>query len=209
MKYQVRIIAGSLRGRKLTLVYHPHLRPLADRAREALFSILGDAVPDRPFVDVFAGSGAVGIEALSRGARQALFVERDLPAVKAIQEHLARFEIAGKAQVLRADAYRWAGSWQPPAEPVNVFVGPPYREFADNVDAVSTLISTLQARLAPGSVLVVQSDELFDPELLPEPGQWDVRCYGRTQLAVWVSPQAKTASPAAEEKEPFMESPSP
>ncbi len=186
MHYQIRIIGGTLRGRKLTLVYQPHVRPLSDRAREALFSILGDAVPDRPFYDLFAGSGAVGMEALSRGATRATFVERDPQAVRAIQSHLQRFGLTDRATVLRADAYRWAERWLPPPEPVNVFVGPPYREFEENFPAIFHLLGSLQKRLAPGSVLVIQSDERFPAEELPDPDQWDVRQYGRTQLAVWV-----------------------
>ena len=77
MKTQIRIVAGSLRGRKLTCTVNAHLRPTPQRVREALFSILGNAVPGRPFVDVFAGTGVVGLEALSRGARSVTFVERD------------------------------------------------------------------------------------------------------------------------------------
>src|ERR671925_106284 len=77
LRYQLRIISGALKGRKLTVPSDPGLRPMADRARESLFSILGDAVPDRPFFDLFAGTGVVGLEALSRGASSSTFVERD------------------------------------------------------------------------------------------------------------------------------------
>jgi 16S rRNA (guanine(966)-N(2))-methyltransferase RsmD len=195
MRYQVRIIAGSLRGRKLTLVYNPHLRPLADRAREALFSILGDAVPDRPFFDIFAGSGAVGIEALSRGASKAVFVERDSEAMRAILSHLQKFGLAKQAQVLRADAYRWADKWLAPKEPVNVFLGPPYQEIEKHFDAISWLVTCLQDKLAAGSVLILQSDDRFHAELLPDAENWDVRHYGRTQLAVW--PKAVGSQPSA------------
>lgn len=186
MHYQIRIIGGTLRGRKLTLVYQPHIRPLSDRAREALFSILGDAVPDRPFFDLFAGSGAVGMEALSRGGSRAVFVERDPQAVRAIESHLQRFGLTDRATVIRADAYRWAERWLPPPEPINVFIGPPYREFEENFPAIFHMLEILQQRLAPGSVLVIQSDERFPAEELPDAGAWDVRQYGRTQLAVWV-----------------------
>ena len=76
-KAQIRIVSGRLRGRRLPVVVHPGLRPTPQMVREALFSILGNAVPDRPFFDVFAGSGVVGLEAVSRGAKSATFVERD------------------------------------------------------------------------------------------------------------------------------------
>jgi 16S rRNA (guanine(966)-N(2))-methyltransferase RsmD len=192
MKYQLRIIAGSLRGRRVTVDSDPGLRPMADRAREALFSILFDTVEDRVFYDVFAGSGAVGIEALSRGARSAVFVEKDPQAVTALIKHLEQFGVADKARVLRADAYRWADKWAVPTEPVIVFMGPPYQEFEKHGDAIQWLITTLQQQCPAESVLIVQSDKHFDSELLPSSGTeggWDVRRYGRTQLAIWVKPR--------------------
>ena len=185
MRYQIRIIAGSLRGRKLTLVAEPTLRPMADRARAALFSILGDAIPDRAFFDVFAGSGAVGMEALSRGAKHATFVEREPRAVTDILKHLETFGIAKQAKVIRADAYRWADKFLSPKEPVNLFLGPPYQEFAKHFDAIAWIVQTLQQRAPVGSVLAVQSDSRFPTEELPLAEEWDVRNYGRTQLAIW------------------------
>lgn len=188
MKYQLRIIAGSLKGRRVTVTHDPGLRPLADRAREALFSILFDAVQDRVFYDVFAGSGAVGLEALSRGASSVVFVEREPQAVTALLKHLETFGVADRARVLRADAYRWADKWAVPSEPVNVFLGPPFQEFEKHGDAIQWLITTLQRQCPAGSVLMAQSDKHFDPEMLPDAGAWDVRRYGRTQLAIWTKP---------------------
>ena len=89
MRTQIRIVAGSLRGRKVVCDVNPALRPTPQRAREALFSILGDAVPGRPFFDVFAGTGVVGMEALSRGASSAAFVERDFRLIDELERHLA------------------------------------------------------------------------------------------------------------------------
>src|SRR6516162_1329582 len=114
MRIQVRIVAGSLRGRKLTYAASPDLRPTPQMVREALFSILGNAVPERLFLDIFAGTGVVGVEALSRGAARVLFIERDFRLAGEIERHLKAFAIASQAQVLRADAYRWAERWQAP-----------------------------------------------------------------------------------------------
>jgi 16S rRNA (guanine(966)-N(2))-methyltransferase RsmD len=188
MRYQLRIIAGSLRGRKMTVILNPALRPLADRAREALFNILGDAVLGRPFFDVFAGSGSVGMEALSRGAGSVTFVERDPRTVSGIREHVQKFAVAEKARILQSDAYRWADKGALPDEPVNVFLGPPYNEFVNHFDALEWLIQTLQERAAPESVLVVQSDRSFPVNRLPFAAEWDIRDYGRTQLAFWTKP---------------------
>src|SRR5438094_5986011 len=115
MRTQLRIVAGSLRGRKLTCDVNPQVRPAPQMVREALFSILGNAVPDRPFFDLFAGTGAVGLEALSRGASTATFLERDIRAAGEIVRHLHTFDVASRAAVHRLDVYRWAERWEAPA----------------------------------------------------------------------------------------------
>ena len=125
MKTEIRIVAGSLRGRKVACTVNPSLRPTPVKVREALFSILGDAVPGRPFYDVFAGTGVNGIEALSRGASSAVFVERDFRLAEDIDRHLKAFKLLDVSRILRADVYRWAERWVPPAEPVTAFFSPP------------------------------------------------------------------------------------
>src|SRR6516164_56443 len=107
MRAQLRIVAGSLRGRRLTFEIHPGLRPTPDMVREALFSILGNAVPDRPFVDIFAGTGVIGLEAISRGAMETTFVERDVRLSEAIRQHAKAFGVVDRASFARADVYRW------------------------------------------------------------------------------------------------------
>src|SRR5215831_19885193 len=97
MKTELRIVAGNLRGRKLRCDVHPNMRPTPQAVREALFSILGDAIPDRPFYDVFAGSGAIGMEAVSRGGSEAVFVERDVGLASGIDRHLRAFGITAQA----------------------------------------------------------------------------------------------------------------
>src|SRR6185369_9862236 len=119
-KTQVRIVAGSLRGRKITVVVHEGMRPTPQMVREALFSILGNAVPDRPFIDVFAGSGVVGLEAVSRGASSATLIERDHKLADAIERSAQAFGVAPSVRIFRQDVYRWIERWLPPSEPVNV-----------------------------------------------------------------------------------------
>src|SRR5438132_10195582 len=111
MKTQLRIVAGSLKGRRLSYTPDRHLRPTPDLVRGALFSILGNAVPGRPFFDLFAGTGAVGMEALSRGAIPVVFVERDVRIAGAILHHLQSFGVADQANIHRADVYRWIERW--------------------------------------------------------------------------------------------------
>jgi 16S rRNA (guanine966-N2)-methyltransferase len=200
MRTQLRIVAGSLRGRKLTCTVNEHLRPAPQMVREALFSILGDAVPGRPFFDLFAGTGAVGLEALSRGARPVVFVERDFRVAAEIERHLHQFQVADQGSVVRADVYRWAERWPAPAEPVNVFLGPPYPDFERRADALVLLVAGLQQQVARGSVVVVQAEQTPALERLPGAG-WDVRRYGRNQLWIWVNEGANDV-PAPESEQP-------
>jgi 16S rRNA (guanine(966)-N(2))-methyltransferase RsmD len=167
--------------------------------REALFSILGNAVPDRPFFDIFAGTGINGLEALSRGASAAVFVERDFRLANEIEQHLRAFKMAPKARVIRTDAYRWAETWQAPAEPVNLFLSPPFADFQRRLDALLLLVSDLQRKCAPASVLVLQSEKHSALDKLPHQGQWDRRRYGRNELLIWVKDTVATAAGAAGE----------
>jgi len=185
-KTQVRIVAGELRGRRLTVTVTPELRPTPQMVREAFFSILGDAIPDRPFFDVFAGTGVIGLEAIGRGAKNATFLERDFQLAGQIDRYLKEFEVADRGVVLRSDVYRWIERWQPAGEPVNVFVSPPFADLKNRLDAFIGLIATFQTKLPPGSVLTVQAETGFAEERLPG-ASWDRRQYGRNLLFLWVA----------------------
>ena len=149
MRTQIRIVAGSLRGRKLTCTVNANLRPTPQRVREALFSILGNAVPERPFVDVFAGTGVVGLEAISRGASSVTFVERDFRLIGDLERHINEFGIGEQARIARTDVYRWIERWQAPDEPVSLFLSPPFRDFEHRLDELLNVIAQLQqTRLA-------------------------------------------------------------
>jgi 16S rRNA (guanine(966)-N(2))-methyltransferase RsmD len=185
-KARLRIVGGSLRGRKLTCLVEPGLRPTPDMVREALFNILGDAVPGRPFFDLFAGTGAVGLEALSRDASRVGFIERDPRLAGDIQRHVQDFGVADRAQVHRTDVYRWSERWRPPAEPVNLFLGPPFPDFESRLEDLLQTLGLLQQKAAAGSLLVSQSEKSFDPGLLPNASSWEERLYGRNRLSIWL-----------------------
>src|SRR5262245_58628660 len=186
MRVQLRIVAGALRGRKLLCDVHAGVRPTPQMVREAWFSILGNAVPGRLFIDVFAGTGAIGLEALSRGAGEVLFIERDQRLAGEIERHLRDFGVAGQAHVVRTDVYRWAERWPAPAEPVNVFISPPFADYQHRLDGLQLLIADLEKKVAPSSVLVLQGEksEGFDALLAAHPGE--LRRYSRNLLAIWV-----------------------
>jgi 16S rRNA (guanine(966)-N(2))-methyltransferase RsmD len=196
MRAQLRIVAGSLRGRKLTCNVDPGLRPTPDMVREALFSILGSGVPGGTFFDLFAGTGAVGLEALSRGAASTTFIERDPRVASEINRHLHQFGVADQASVHRADVYRWVERWEPPAEPVSVFLGPPFPDFERRPLDLMRVLARLQEVVAPGSVLVVQSEKSFVPDTFPRPDAWEHRLYGRNRLSIWVK-EAPRSEPEA------------
>jgi 16S rRNA (guanine966-N2)-methyltransferase len=186
-KTQIRIVAGSLRGRKLTVVVHPGMRPTPQMVREALFSILGNAVPGRVFYDVFAGTGVVGLEAVSRGAASARLIEKDPRQAAEIQKYADQFGVADKVQVLRADVYRWAERWVPAgAAPVNLFLSPPFPDLTEKADEFLALVTGLLAKAPDGSVLTIQAEDGFPTEQLPDLSAWDVRRYGRNMLLFYV-----------------------
>lgn len=195
-KVQVRIVAGSLRGRKLNVVVHEGMRPTPQMVREALFSILGNAVPDRVFYDVFAGTGVVGLEAVSRGATSARLIEKDARQAGDIQKYADDFGVRAKVQVLKADVYRWAERWLPPKDAVNLFLSPPFPDLSEKAEEFLTLVRVLLEKAPAESVLTIQAEEGFPLDKLPDPDAWDVRRYGRNILLFYVKGDAP---PAAEE----------
>src|ERR1700752_2660775 len=102
----MRVIAGKYRSRQLKSLKGLALRPTSDRLRETLFNVLGDRVACSRFVDAFAGTGAVGIEALSRGATEVVFIEKDASAAALIKRNLQSLEIVGGGRILPVDALK-------------------------------------------------------------------------------------------------------
>ncbi|MFG6177444.1 16S rRNA (guanine(966)-N(2))-methyltransferase RsmD [Halomonas sp. THAF12] len=122
---QLRIIGGEHRRRRLPVLDSPGLRPTPDRVRETLFNWLGMATPGARVLDLFAGTGALGLEALSRGAAQAVLVERDPRVARALSDNLATLGIA-RAEVAVADALAFlAGT---PRAVTLAFIDPPFRQ---------------------------------------------------------------------------------
>ena len=120
----LRVIAGSAKGRKLKLVPGDTTRPIMDRVKEALFNTIGRNIYDAVFLDLFAGTGSVGIEALSRGAAKAVFLDLEPKAIKTIQDNLNAAKLAEKAIVQRADALKLVA--QTPTEKYDfVYIAPP------------------------------------------------------------------------------------
>ncbi len=119
----MRVIAGKAKGHRLKAVPGSGTRPITDRAKSALFSILGDDVVGCRFLDLFAGTGQVGIEALSRGAAEAVFVERGGVALRTIRENLAHTRLEASARIVRADVFAFLAGVPEPFD--YVYIAPP------------------------------------------------------------------------------------
>jgi 16S rRNA (guanine966-N2)-methyltransferase len=154
----VRVIAGDLGGRRLAAPRGARTRPTAERVREALFSMLGDVSGAR-VLDLFAGSGALGIEALSRGAAAATFVERSQPALAALRANVESLGLEQRARIVAGEAL---AALRAPAKYDLVFLDPPYATAATLAGA---LARELPAVLAPSGRVVSESDRRVPLEL--------------------------------------------
>jgi len=150
----VRVIAGDLKGQSLVAPRGWKVRPTSDRAREAIFSALGERVVGASVLDLYCGTGALAIEALSRGAGTAVLVDRETrPALGNVE----RLGLGGRTQLVRSDVGRWLGAAGEDAEGPRfdlVFVDAPYR-LADRVE--QDLNTNLPRLLAPGGRAIVES----------------------------------------------------
>lgn len=160
---RLRIIAGQWRGRRLRFPDRPGIRPTPDRVRETLFNWLGPRIAGARCLDLFAGSGALGLEALSRGAARAVFVEHDPQAVGALRELLGQWGATGAA-VVQADARQYLAG-EPERFDV-VFLDPP---FASGLLADAARLLEARGWLAPGARIYVESAAREKLPALPQP----------------------------------------
>jgi 16S rRNA (guanine966-N2)-methyltransferase len=176
----MRVIAGRLGGRRLKAPKGRVTRPTSDRVREGLFAMLGD-VQAANVLDLFAGSGALGVEALSRGAARVVFVERDAVAVRALRDNLSALAIEPiAAEVRRTDALRALRSARTLKETYDlIFIDPPYGRAQDWAPELSLLVPSL---LSPAARVVVESDRRAPLELQMEVEQ--DRRYGDTSIRI-------------------------
>jgi 16S rRNA (guanine966-N2)-methyltransferase len=178
----LRIIGGTLRGKKLHPFHGKGIRPTSDRTREAIFNILSDRVPGAVVLDLFAGSGALGIEALSRGADMATFIDMAPAAVSLLEKNLRSCKLKARARIISWDIERNLNCLQSHDRPYNlIFLDPPYHK--------GMLLPTLShlktnRALIPDACLVLEHGS---PDELPLPiadfGLLDQRRYGKTLVS--------------------------
>ncbi len=178
----MRVIAGIAKGRPLQAVPGQGTRPISDRVKEAVFNILGPRVAGARVLDLFAGTGSVGIEALSRGAAQATFVERKGRAIATIRDNLETTGLQDGAQIVKADVFRFLSGEPEPFDVV--YVAPPqyrglWRKSLLALDASPGWLST-------GGLAIVQIfPKEFEPLDLETLRLADQRRYGSTQIDIY------------------------
>ena len=181
----MRITGGEFGGRNLKVPKSDAIRPTQDRVREALFNIIQFEVAGSEFLDLFAGSGAVGLEALSRGAARVMFVERDRRHLAVLKENVTNCRVQSTAaDVVAADAYRWISSYAGPGFTIG-FADPPYALGEEK--GYASVLATLAVRgvIRPGGLFIAEMTAVQKAEETPG---WELvrdRTYGKTRLCIW------------------------
>ena len=185
----LRIIGGKFRGSKLQYVGDNRVRPMKDRVREAVFNLIGPAIKGMYAIDLFGGTGAVAIEAISRGAVAATVIEIHLPTASLLKQNLEALDLLPVCNLCKTDAFFWAKNEaeHPSKEsPWIVFCSPPYDFYVSRQTEMLEMLNRL-VDLAPAeSIFVIEADHRFDIKLLPrmpEPNR--IRSYPPAVVAVF------------------------
>ncbi len=186
---RLRIISGSARGRKIEYNGDPATRPMKERTREAVFSLLGGHLPETVAIDLFGGTGVLAMESISRGSVQATILELSRACVSSIVQNLKHLGFEDRAIVQNVDTLRWlkslemnAQSW--PKLPWVVFCCPPYRLWETEGQRLADGLRQMYALAPSGSQFICETDLKFDlaaciPEL-----DWDIRTYSPAYVGV-------------------------
>ena len=168
---------------------------MKDRVRETLFNLLGPDVAGALAIDLFAGSGALAFEAISRGAARAILAERHFPTAELLRRSAQSLGVADRVAVRPGDSLLWAKQMPPlPADlPWIVFVSPPWSFFADRFADLGPLIEAFAESAPPRSIVVVESDSSFDPARLPRADAWRSRALEPAVLHLWKRGDAMAA----------------
>jgi 16S rRNA (guanine966-N2)-methyltransferase len=193
---EVRIIGGNFRGRRLRYHGDPVVRPMKHRTRESIFNLISTECGGRHAIDLFAGTGALGLEALSRGAASATFIEKHVPTARIVEENISTLGVADQSQLLVTSAFLWAkrdlpsAVASPPSEGGWLaFCSPPYAFYTERRAEMIELIGRIQEYAPSGSILIVEADEQFDFDLLSGhpavKGEWNFRTYPPAAVGIW------------------------
>jgi 16S rRNA (guanine966-N2)-methyltransferase len=196
----LRIIGGKFRGRQLRYSGDMRTRPMKDRLREAIFNLIGPGIRGSHAIDLFAGTGALGLEALSRGADRATLIEQHHPTAGLIRQNAAELGVAERADVAIGNVFIWwdrqrkerqnisthpSGAEALSDKPWAVFCSPPYAFYVDRTTEMLEMVGGMIDAAPSGSVFVVEADSRFDFEQLPDPQSWDVRAYSPAVVGIF------------------------
>ena len=179
----MRIIAGEFRGRKLLGPDTDLTRPITDRAKQSVFDALTPHLPDAVVYDLFAGTGSLGLESLSRGCKHATFFESDPSALALLRKNIVTFNVADRGTIIRGDVFAWFASSAKPAQPADlVFLDPPYRFLTERPDDLQTLAEKIvSALLSPTGRIIFRHDRR-DVLEFPMLRRVDLRDYGSMRV---------------------------
>ncbi len=182
----LRIIGGKFRGRKLLYGGRRRVRPMKHRLREAIFNLIGPSIRGKHAVDLFAGTGALGLEALSRGAARATLIEQHFPTAAIIRQNVAILGVEDAIELVTASVFVWQqrGGRVGPL-PWVVFCSPPYDFYVDRTEQMLRLVGGLMESAPDESIFAVESDRRFDFTTLPASDAWDVRTYAPAEVGVY------------------------
>lgn len=187
----MRVITGSAKGRKLTAVPGSGTRPITARVKSALFSILGPAIYECTLLDLFGGTGAVGIEALSRGAQRVVFVERARKAILTIRKNLEITQLSRRAEIIQADAFQYLHTAPADLAFDFVYVAPPQHKA---LWAKALLALDVKPLLSPDGQIIVQiHPKEYEPLATRNLRLIDERRYGSTVLLFYALKEQEPA----------------
>jgi len=185
----LRVIGGSFRGRKLQYIGDNRVRPMKDRVREAVFNLIGPAIKGMSVIDLFGGTGAIAIEAISRGATSATIIEIHLPTATLLRQNLEALNLLPICNLCKTDAFFWVkNEAEHPSKksPWIVFCSPPYDYYVSRSGEMQEMLHRL-VDLAPlGSMFVIEADQRFDMMQLPcTPKPNRIRAYPPAVIAIF------------------------
>ncbi|MDR2439970.1 MAG: RsmD family RNA methyltransferase [Planctomycetaceae bacterium] len=195
----LRIIGGRFRGSKLQYIGDNRVRPMKDRVREAVFNLIGPDVRGRHVVDLFAGTGALTIEAISRGAVSATVIEIHFPTAALLRQNLESLGLLTVCEIRKTDAFFWAKNQEEhphntdfnntnkiPKRPWIVFCSPPYDFYVNRQTEILEMFYHLLDSAPLGSLFVVESDNRFNFDILPvKPLPNKIKSYPPAEIAIF------------------------
>ncbi|XZE19082.1 RsmD family RNA methyltransferase [Pirellulaceae bacterium SH449] len=190
-KTSLRIIGGDMRSRKLQFTVDPRTRPMKDRTREAVMNLLGSTFGDSIAFDLFAGTGVLAFEAISRGATRAVLFDVLAHGVLDIRKNCESLGIKDKVVVLQKDVIRWSETLEQnlsflrlDSVPWIVFCCPPYALWETQGEALKSMLSTWIEKSPAGSLYAVELEDKTPLSLLPTTLEWDIRNYKPAKMAI-------------------------